>query len=87
MEAATLPNKAHSDQRDSRGSVAAATDDGLNQTVILLFDQTAIPSSRPALLRPTRAAAVKDGRRPPRSGARVLDGREHDGTLDADGRP
>ena len=31
--------------------------------------KTAIPSSRPAHRAPTRAAAVKDGRRPPRSGA------------------
>ena len=30
---------------------------------------TAIPSSRPAHLAPTPTAAVKDGRRPPRSGA------------------
>jgi hypothetical protein len=31
---------------------------------------TAIPSSRPALPAPSRAAAVNDGRRPPRRGAK-----------------
>ena len=48
------------------------------------------PSCRPDLRspRPSRAAAVQDGRRPPRAGAArsVLDGREHGGILIADGR-
>ena len=38
---------------------------------------------------PARAAAVQDGRRPPRLGAArsVLDSREHDGILAASGPP
>jgi hypothetical protein len=48
------------------------------------FGGGAVSSSRPADARAARAAAVKDGRRPPPQAARsVLDGGEHDATLKA----
>src|ERR1700722_16403626 len=48
------------------------------------FGWGAVSSSRPADARAARAAAVKDGRRPPPEAARsVLDGGEHDATLKA----
>jgi len=53
-----------------------------------LFDQDGhpvVPTCAPPV--PSRAGALKDGRRPPRSGAaRVLERHEHDGTLNAEGR-
>jgi hypothetical protein len=42
---------------------------GFDQEPSCCSIKTAIPSSRPALPAPTRAAAVNNGRRPPRSGA------------------
>ena len=48
------------------------------------FGWGAVSSSRPADARASRAAAVKDGRRPPPQAARsVLDGSEHDAILAA----
>src|SRR6202034_1976999 len=48
------------------------------------FGWGAVSSSRPADARASRAAAVKDGRRPPPQAAlSVLDGSEHDAILAA----
>src|SRR3954453_6361545 len=58
---------------------------GYQNSHILLFDQAAILSSRPALSR----AGARSGRQgwPQATAQRlVLDGREHDGTNPADGR-
>src|SRR3954447_21543044 len=60
-----------------------ATPRGYQNNHILLFDQAAILSSRPALSR----AGARSGRQgwPQATAQRlVLDGREHDGTIEAD---
>jgi len=89
LHAAATPGAVRSQpQRKGGGSRVGRTSApyDTDQTImtVSLFGLGAVSSSRPADTRASRAAAVKDGRRPPPQAARsVLDGGEHDATLTA----
>jgi hypothetical protein len=77
--------KGRSDRRELQPE--SVTGDGPTETVILLFDQNGhpvVPTCAPPRRRAQRQSRMAEGHR--EAARSVLDGREHDGTLDADGR-
>jgi hypothetical protein len=85
MTEATPSTKGRFDQRELQAE--PVTGNGQTQTVILLFDQNGhpvVPTCAPPRRRAERQSRMAEGHR--RAARSVLDGREHDGTLDADGR-
>jgi hypothetical protein len=85
MTEATPSTNSRFDRRELQAE--SVTGDGQTQTVILLFDRNGhpvVPTCAPPRRRAERRSRMAEGHRV--AARSVLDGREHDGTLAADGR-